>query len=142
MGRVHTKVGFFGEIWRIASDNFCEHQTLVLTKCSQSSHKILREIDVSQDLRSSACSSIEQWLDLTDNEIKLIHHGTRWIGFCTAMTPKYHHTHHQPNYYHPLHTQSMSQPTATARDKMILPLIWCKSESTKCKRAESTGAYR
>ena len=25
---------FFGEIWRIASDNFCEHQTLMLTRCS------------------------------------------------------------------------------------------------------------
>ena len=54
---------------------------------------------------------------ITDNEIKLLHHGIRWIGFSTVMAPKYHRTHHQPNYPHPLHTQSMSQPTDTASDQ-------------------------
>jgi hypothetical protein len=31
--------GFCGEIWRIASNDFCKHQPLMLTKCSQSAHK-------------------------------------------------------------------------------------------------------
>ena len=70
----HKSPGFFGEIWRIASDNFCE-----------------REIHVSQDGFVPPLLALPHILQpmkpnkmarLTNNEIKLLHHGIRWREVC------------------------------------------------------------
>ena len=64
--------GFCGEIWRIASDDFCEHQPLMLTKCSQNLVRIFVCVKFTcHGAHSLTCSSI---LNLDDDGLTLFAH--------------------------------------------------------------------